>query len=140
MRVFGIFLFIGLMTTAALAAPIDDVPAWAQRFTQAALKTDADALVGLLSEAAAPGFNVSGMPQMLQSVKSVVGDQSADFAEQFDEKNVGTFLKKINIAVSYPKIFMFYSVIFGRHAGGWYLYTVKIDGNVNNIINMPWPG
>ena len=81
-----------------------------------------------------------GLVGLFQSVKSTIGSQEAEYAEEFDEKNLGTFLKKISIAVSYRKIFLFYGVIIGRHADGWAVYSLKIDGNVNNIIAMPWPG
>jgi len=106
------------LCTAASAEPTDDVPGWAQRFTQAALKSD---------------------PDVIQGALKVIGPEIPEYSEQFGEKDVGSFAKRINVSVRYSNNFLFYSVVLARGQRGWQLVQVSIDGNLNKILDAPWP-
>ena len=122
------------------AEPITDLPAWTQDFIQQALKGDADAMGALVSSAIAPGIDADAIKSGMKLAVNATHSLQAESAEQFNETNVGNVIKRINIAVVYPQNYMFYSFALGHHASGWLIYSFKADGNINNILNAPWPG
>ena len=104
--------FRGVVTTVALllagplasaAAPVADVEKWAQRFQQSALKNNEDELVARVREIADPDFNIDSLRSILKRLDGVVGQQPGDFAEQFNEQTIGSFYKRINVAVRFPQ-------------------------------------
>ena len=138
LRTVGLALVL-LYALPARAEPTQDVEGWTQRFTQAALKQDNGAMLGLVRDIADARFNVEAIRPTLQSVGSMLGAQQAQYAEQFGEKDVASFLKRINVAVRYERGFLFYSVVLARSTGGWELIQFNVDGNVNKILDAPWP-
>jgi hypothetical protein len=127
------------LCTAASAEPTDDVPGWAQRFTQAALKSDPDVIVQIIAEISDPRLNINGLKAVIQGALKVIGPEIPEYSEQFGEKDVGSFAKRINVSVRYSNNFLFYSVVLARGQRGWQLVQVSIDGNLNKILDAPWP-
>ena len=114
MNALRIAIGLALAAWPAAAAPVPDLVPWARDFTRSALANDPDAMLAEVRDIAHPGFNVDALRGIFQRLDSIVGTQPGDYAEQFDERNVGTFLKRINVAVHYPKSYLFYSITFSR--------------------------
>ena len=133
----------GLVLAAACgtssAEPTGDLPGWTQRFTQATLKSDAGLITSAIKEVADPRLNVDGIRSVVQSAIGLVKGQTPEYSEQFGEKSVGSFAKRINVAVRYSKNFLFYSVVLLRDDKGWQAVQFNIDGNLNKILDAPWP-
>ena len=125
--------------TTASAEPINDVPAWAQRFTQAVLKSDVEEIVQTIESIADPRLNIDGFRPVVQGALNLVKTETPVYSEQFAGRDVGSFAKRINVAVRYTNNFLFYSVVLARGEKGWQLVQVNIDGNLNKILEAPWP-
>ena len=125
--------------TDARAAAIADVAPWVTKFQAAALANDPGAMLADAKEVVIPGFPADSLRGIFDKIDAVVGTEPGDHAEQFDEKNVGTFLKRINIAVHYPKSYLFYSLTFVRGSSGWQLGQIDYNTDVNEVFSLKWP-
>ena len=141
MRFPGILAAAALLSSPSIvrAQPTDDPSAWTQRFKQAALATDVEAMLDAIRAASDPRLNIDGIKGVFQSVKALMGSKTAEYSEEFNEKSVGTFFKRINVAVKYPGTIVFYSVTMARDDAGWQIVQVNVDGNLNKILDVPWP-
>ena len=124
----------------ARAEPTGDPSGWLQRFTQAALKSDTDAIVDTIKEISDPRLSMEGIRSIVQGTVNIMKDETPEYSEQFGDKRVGTFIRRVDVAVRYSKNFMFYSVVLARGEKGWQLVQFNIDGNLNKILDVPWPG
>ena len=61
------------------------------------------------------------------------------YAEQFDNRSLGTFLKRVNIAVICRKTAVFYCFEFYEGEGRWRILGLAADGNINDILARRWP-
>lgn len=128
--------WLPLMSAVAHAGPVSDVAGWAQRFQDAALHSDFEAMQTLLTDASDPRVK---MDHALDPVVKIMSGQKVVSVEQFNNQDLGSFFKRVNFAVLLEHSIYFYSFEFAKEVDGWQILGFGADGNVNHILARQWP-
>jgi len=142
MKALSTFFILGVfaLSTSARAATVTDLDDWAQSFTQAALKSDPDGMTDLVHRVSESNFDTTQLKDGMQRMEDFLGPDMASYAEQFEGARLGTFARRINIAVVYPKHQLYYSVFFLRRPDGWTMTNLSFNKNLSEILKIGWPG
>lgn len=124
---------------AAGAAPIDDVGPWIARFQAQAGADQFDAMAAEAKAIASPKFTAASIDALFGDLAKTLDGNHADSAEPFEERKLGGVMRRVGIAVHYPRGYVFYALTFVHEPGGWQLLQIAWNGDVNKVLEQKWP-
>ena len=110
-----------MSANGARADEVKDLDKWAADFTEAVSHTDMTAMVALIRPYVPEKFDIAAVEENGRKIIEKYGHEKALTAEQFSNSQLGSFAKRINVAVVYDGGQMYYSLVFIKRHDGWRL-------------------
>lgn len=135
-RFLGGIVGLALLATPVFAAdPIDDRQAWLDQALGAIEAGNLDQLQAQLDETL--GDDMHGDVMLaVTPLKQAMGDHAAEYVDLLETKALGESFEMHTYAAYYgDREFMFYSFVFAKMDGGWHIYGLDYNDELETVLN-----